>query len=167
MIGATTLAEYRTIERDGALGAALLAGDGRGAAVEETVEILRGLRAAYETHHGVVIDDAALEAAARLRDRYVSEYRLPDKAIDLVDQAAAREAARGSAAAADLRRRGGDARGEGRPRSTPRTTRRGPAQGRARRGRGAAGRAGRHRAVADRRDRDRGVIAARTGIPVG
>ncbi len=58
--------------------------------VEETVEILRGLRSAYEEHHGATIDDAALLAAARLSDRYIPEYRLPDKAIDLIDQAAAK-----------------------------------------------------------------------------
>ena len=52
--------------------------------------ILHGLRSQYEEHHRVAIDDAAIEAAARLSDRYISEYRLPDKAIDLVDQAAAR-----------------------------------------------------------------------------
>ena len=67
---------------------------------------MRGLRAGYEDHHGVEIDDAALEAAARLSDRYVTEYRLPDKAIDLVDQAAARvKLRRGSAEVADLRER--------------------------------------------------------------
>ena len=58
--------------------------------VDETVEILRGLRAAYEEHHGTEITDEALLAAARLSDRYITEYRLPDKAIDLVDQAAAK-----------------------------------------------------------------------------
>src|ERR1044071_394327 len=105
--------------------------------VEETVEILRGLRAAYETHHDVEIDDEALEAAARLSDRYVTEYRLPDKAIDLVDQAAARVKVRGDSPAAA--RAGGSAapppprRGcasawtrcapRSRPRSTPRHTR--------------------------------------------
>jgi ATP-dependent Clp protease ATP-binding subunit ClpC len=58
--------------------------------VGETVAILRGLREGYEGHHGVAIADEALQAAARLSDRYVTEYQLPDKAIDLVDQAAAR-----------------------------------------------------------------------------
>jgi ATP-dependent Clp protease ATP-binding subunit ClpC len=58
--------------------------------VQETVEILNGLRPQYEEHHRVQIADEALHAAARLSDRYISEYRLPDKAIDLVDQAAAR-----------------------------------------------------------------------------
>src|SRR3954454_1343589 len=69
--------------------------------VEETVEILRGLAGAYAEHHGVAIADEALVAAARLSDRYVTEYRLPDKAIDLVDQAAARVRLR-SAGGADL-----------------------------------------------------------------
>jgi ATP-dependent Clp protease ATP-binding subunit ClpC len=90
MVGATTLAEYRSIERDGALARRFSPVMVEEPSVEETVEILRGLRAAYETHHDVEIDDAALGAAARLSDRYVTEYRLPDKAIDLIDQAAAR-----------------------------------------------------------------------------
>jgi ATP-dependent Clp protease ATP-binding subunit ClpC len=77
--------------------------------VEDTVEILRGLRASYEDHHGCAIADEALEAAARLSDRYLTEQRLPDKAIDLVDQAAARarlraEAAGGGALRAELER---------------------------------------------------------------
>ena len=71
MVGATTLAEYRAIERDGALARRFSPVTVEEPTVEETVEILRGLRAAYETHHDVEIDDAALEAAARLSDRYV------------------------------------------------------------------------------------------------
>src|SRR5689334_21285879 len=90
MVGATTLAEYRRIERDGALARRFSPVMVEEPSVEDTVEILRGLRAAYEEHHGCRIDDAALEAAARLSDRYVTEYQLPDKAIDLIDQAAAR-----------------------------------------------------------------------------
>src|SRR4051794_30737853 len=90
LVGATTLAEYRAIERDGALARRFSAVLVEEPSVEETTEILRGLRGSYETHHGVAIEDAALTAAARLSDRYVTEYRLPDKAIDLVDQAAAR-----------------------------------------------------------------------------
>ena len=58
--------------------------------VEDTVAILRGLREGYEGHHDATIADEALVAAARLSDRYISEYQLPDKAIDLVDQAAAK-----------------------------------------------------------------------------
>ena len=90
MIGATTLAEYREIERDAALARRFSAVIVEEPSVPETIEILRGIRRGYEEHHGVKITDAALEAAARLSDRYISEYRLPDKAIDLVDQAAAR-----------------------------------------------------------------------------
>jgi ATP-dependent Clp protease ATP-binding subunit ClpC len=90
VIGATTLAEYRAIERDSALARRFSAVMVEEPSLEDTVKILRGLRGAYEEHHGVMIDDAALDAAARLSDRYISEYRLPDKAIDLVDQAAAR-----------------------------------------------------------------------------
>ncbi len=107
MVGATTLAEYRAIERDGALARRFSPVTVEEPTVEETVAILEGLRGAYETHHEVDIEDAALEAAARLSDRYVTEYRLPDKAIDLIDQAAARVKLRGggSAEAAKLRAR--------------------------------------------------------------
>jgi ATP-dependent Clp protease ATP-binding subunit ClpC len=90
MIGATTLAEYRKIERDAALARRFSAVMVEEPSVADTIEILRGIRPGYEEHHGVEITDAALEAAARLSDRYISEYHLPDKAIDLVDQAAAR-----------------------------------------------------------------------------
>src|SRR3954452_15997254 len=90
LVGATTLAEYRSIERDGALARRFSPVMVEEPSVEDTVAILRGLRGAYEAHHGALIDDAALAAAARLSDRYVTEYHLPDKAIDLVDQAAAR-----------------------------------------------------------------------------
>jgi ATP-dependent Clp protease ATP-binding subunit ClpC len=90
VIGATTLAEYRKIERDSALARRFSPVTVEEPSVDDTVEILRGLRGAYETHHGVFIDDAALVAAARLSDRYISEYHLPDKAIDLIDQAAAK-----------------------------------------------------------------------------
>ncbi len=90
MIGATTLAEYRKVERDAALARRFSPVMVEEPTVDETVEILEGLRAQYEEHHGVHITDEALEAAARLSDRYISEYRLPDKAIDLVDQASAR-----------------------------------------------------------------------------
>ena len=90
MVGATTLDEYRSIERDGALArrfSPVMVGE---PSVEETVEILRGLRGAYEEHHGCSISDEALAAAARLSDRYISDQQLPDKAIDLIDQAGAR-----------------------------------------------------------------------------
>ena len=106
MVGATTLAEYRAIERDAALARRFSPVTVEEPTVEETVAILRGLRGAYESHHGVAIADEALEAAARLSDRYVTEYRLPDKAIDLIDQAAARVKLRGDdAEAARLRER--------------------------------------------------------------
>ena len=90
MIGATTLAEYRKIERDAALARRFSAVMVEEPSVEDTVAILKGLRSQYEEHHRVRIADEALESAARLSDRYISEYRLPDKAIDLIDQAAAR-----------------------------------------------------------------------------
>ena len=90
MIGATTLAEYRKIERDAALARRFSPVMVEEPSVPETIEILRGVRPQYEEHHRVRITDDALAAAARLSDRYISEYRLPDKAIDLVDQAAAR-----------------------------------------------------------------------------
>jgi ATP-dependent Clp protease ATP-binding subunit ClpC len=90
MIGATTLAEYRKIERDAALARRFSAVIVEEPSVADTVAILRGIREGYEQHHGVKIADAAIEAAARLSDRYITEYHLPDKAIDLIDQAAAR-----------------------------------------------------------------------------
>ncbi|HYB25531.1 MAG TPA: ATP-dependent Clp protease ATP-binding subunit [Solirubrobacteraceae bacterium] len=90
MIGATTLAEYRKIERDAALARRFTPVMVEEPSVTDTVEILRGLRPQYEEHHRIQIADEAIEAAARLSDRYISEYHLPDKAIDLVDQAAAR-----------------------------------------------------------------------------
>ncbi|WP_322768151.1 ATP-dependent chaperone ClpB [Frankia sp. Cr1] len=91
MIGATTLNEYRTrIEKDPALERRfqpVLVGE---PSAEDTIGILRGLKERYEVHHGVRITDAALVAAATLSDRYVSGRFLPDKAIDLVDEAASR-----------------------------------------------------------------------------
>ena len=90
MVGATTLAEYRKIERDAALARRFTPVMVEEPSVTDTVEILHGLKAQYEEHHRVQIADEAIEAAARLSDRYISEYHLPDKAIDLVDQAAAR-----------------------------------------------------------------------------
>ena len=91
MIGATTLREYRRhIEKDPALERRFEPVRVQEPTVEQTVEILRGLRERYERHHGCVISDAALEAAAALSDRYVRDRFLPDKAIDLVDRAASR-----------------------------------------------------------------------------
>jgi ATP-dependent Clp protease ATP-binding subunit ClpC len=91
MIGATTLREYRRhIERDPALERRFEPVRVPEPTVEQTVAILRGLRERYERHHGVVISDGALDAAAALSDRYVRDRFLPDKAIDLIDRAAAR-----------------------------------------------------------------------------
>jgi len=90
-IGATTLDEYRKrIEKDAALERRfqqVLVGQ---PTVEDTIAILRGLKERYETHHGIRIQDAALIAAANLSNRYITERFLPDKAIDLVDEAASR-----------------------------------------------------------------------------
>jgi len=90
MVGATTLSEYRRIERDAALARRFSPVTVEAPSVDETVAILRGLRSAYEEHHGAEITDDALTAAARLSDRYLTEQHLPDKAIDLIDQAAAK-----------------------------------------------------------------------------
>ena len=90
-IGATTLDEYRkNIEKDPALERRfqpIVVGE---PSVENTVEILRGLRDKYESHHTVKIDDSALVAAAELSDRYITDRFLPDKAIDLIDEAASK-----------------------------------------------------------------------------
>ncbi|MCZ7529554.1 MAG: ATP-dependent chaperone ClpB [Acidimicrobiia bacterium] len=91
MIGATTLDEYRKhIEKDAALERRFQQVYVGEPSVEDTIGILRGLKERYEVHHGVRIQDAALVAAAMLSDRYVSGRQLPDKAIDLVDEAASR-----------------------------------------------------------------------------
>ena len=91
MIGATTLDEYRKhIEKDAALERRFQQVFVDQPSVEETISILRGLRERYEVHHGVRITDSALVAAATLSDRYITERFLPDKAIDLVDEAASR-----------------------------------------------------------------------------
>ncbi len=88
-IGATTLDEYRQyIERDSALERRFAPVFVDEPTVEEALEMLRGLRERYEQHHKVKITDAALEAAVRLSHRYVQDRRLPDKAIDLMDEAA-------------------------------------------------------------------------------
>ncbi|HIQ01977.1 MAG TPA: AAA family ATPase [Anaerolineales bacterium] len=90
-VGATTLDEYRQyIEKDGALERRFAPVFVEEPTVEETIEMLRGLRDRYEAHHRVHISDEALIAAARLSHRYVTDRRLPDKAIDLVDEAAAK-----------------------------------------------------------------------------
>src|SRR5438128_8219868 len=88
-IGATTLDEYRKrIEKDPALERRFQPGFVAEPSVEDTVSILRGLKERYEVHHGVRIKDSALVAAAVLSKRYISDRFLPDKAIDLVDEAA-------------------------------------------------------------------------------
>ncbi|MBN1966297.1 MAG: AAA family ATPase [Anaerolineae bacterium] len=90
-IGATTLDEYRQyIEKDSALDRRFAPVYVEEPGVEETIAMLHGLRDRYEAHHKVTFADAALEAAARLSYRYVSDRRLPDKAIDLMDEAAAK-----------------------------------------------------------------------------
>ncbi|MDQ2998726.1 MAG: AAA family ATPase, partial [Chloroflexota bacterium] len=91
MVGATTLDEYRKhIEKDAALERRFQPIVVDQPSVEDTISILRGLKERYETHHGVRITDGAIVAAAVLSDRYISDRFLPDKAIDLVDEAAAR-----------------------------------------------------------------------------
>jgi len=90
-IGASTLNEYRKyIEKDGALERRFQPVIVDPPAVDETVEILKGLRGHYEDHHRVVIPDEALEHAAKLADRYITDRFLPDKAIDVIDEAGAR-----------------------------------------------------------------------------
>ena len=90
-IGATTLDEYRKhIEKDAALERRFQPITVREPTVEDTISILRGLRERYEIHHGVRIKDAAIVAAAVLSNRYITDRFLPDKAIDLIDEAAAR-----------------------------------------------------------------------------
>jgi ATP-dependent Clp protease ATP-binding subunit ClpC len=90
-IGASTLNEYRKyIEKDGALERRFQPVIVDPPGVEETVEILKGLRSHYEDHHRIVIPDDALEHAAKLSDRYITDRFLPDKAIDVVDEAGAR-----------------------------------------------------------------------------
>ncbi len=90
-VGATTLNEYRKhIEKDAALERRFQPVLVREPGVEETISILRGLKEKYEVHHGVRIQDAAIVAAATLSHRYISDRFLPDKAIDLIDEAASR-----------------------------------------------------------------------------
>jgi len=90
-IGATTLDEYRKyLERDSALERRFQQIRVEQPSIEETVQILKGLRDRYEEHHKVDITDEALEAASELADRYIADRQLPDKAIDLIDEAASR-----------------------------------------------------------------------------
>jgi ATP-dependent Clp protease ATP-binding subunit ClpB len=91
MIGATTLDEYRKhVEKDAALERRFQPVIVQEPSVEDTISILRGLKERYEVHHGVRIQDSAVIAAATLSARYISDRKLPDKAIDLIDEAASR-----------------------------------------------------------------------------
>src|SRR5438309_375451 len=91
VIGATTMDEYRkNIEKDAALERRFAPVYIDEPSVEDTIEILTGLRPRYEAHHKVTITDAALEAAAKLSERYITDRFLPDKAIDLIDEAASK-----------------------------------------------------------------------------
>jgi len=91
-VGATTLDEYRKhVEKDAALARRFQPVFVSQPTVEDTISILRGLKEKYEAHHGVRITDPAIIAAATLSDRYISERFLPDKAIDLIDEAASRQ----------------------------------------------------------------------------
>jgi ATP-dependent Clp protease ATP-binding subunit ClpB len=90
MIGATTLNEYRQIEKDAALERRFQPILIDEPSVSETISILRGIKEKYEVHHGVEISDPAIVAAATLSHRYIADRQLPDKAIDLIDEAASR-----------------------------------------------------------------------------
>ncbi len=88
-VGATTIEEYRKfIEKDPALERRFTPVNVEEPSVEDTITILHGLKDKYEAHHGIAITDEAIEAAARLSDRYITDRYLPDKAIDLIDEAA-------------------------------------------------------------------------------
>jgi ATP-dependent Clp protease ATP-binding subunit ClpB len=90
-IGATTLDEYRKhLEKDAALARRFLSVFVREPTVEDTISILRGLKEKYEVHHGIRISDGAIVSAAQLSNRYITDRFLPDKAIDLMDEAASR-----------------------------------------------------------------------------
>ena len=91
-VGATTLDEYRKhVEKDAALARRFQPVFVSQPTVEDTISILRGLKEKYEVHHGVRITDAAIVAAATLSNRYIADRFLPDKAIDLIDEAASRQ----------------------------------------------------------------------------
>ncbi len=91
LIGATTLNEYRKyVEKDAALERRFQPVTVGEPSVEETVQILKGIREKYEAHHGVKITDEAITAAAKMSDRYITDRFLPDKAIDLIDEASSR-----------------------------------------------------------------------------
>ena len=105
-VGATTLDEYRKyIEKDGALERRFQTVTVNEPSVEDTIRILKGIRHKYEDHHVVKITDEALEAAARLTDRYLSGRHLPDKAIDTIDEAGARVRIQATTRSPDLRKK--------------------------------------------------------------
>ncbi|RPF37439.1 ATP-dependent Clp protease ATP-binding subunit [Streptomyces sp. TLI_185] len=103
IVGATTLEEFRRIEKDAALARRFQPILVPEPSVPDTIEILRGLRDRYEAHHQVRYTDEALVAAVELSDRYVTDRRLPDKAIDLIDQAGARVRLRARTKGTDVR----------------------------------------------------------------
>ncbi|NLF83713.1 MAG: ATP-dependent Clp protease ATP-binding subunit, partial [Candidatus Gastranaerophilales bacterium] len=97
VIGSTTLDEYRKhVEKDAALERRFQPIYVEQPSVEESIEIIRGLRSKYEEHHKLIISDAAIEAAVRLSDRYITDRFLPDKAIDLIDEASSKVRLRAS-----------------------------------------------------------------------
>jgi ATP-dependent Clp protease ATP-binding subunit ClpC len=105
-IGATTLDEYRKrIEKDAALERRFQTVRVDEPSVEQTIDILRGLQSRYEEHHGVKYSEDALESAARLADRYLTGRYLPDKAIDIIDEAGARVQVMASTRSPELRQR--------------------------------------------------------------
>ena len=178
-VGASTLNEYRKyIEKDGALERRFQTVIVEPPSVEETVEILKGLRKKYEDHHRVTIPDATLEAAAKLSERYITDRFLPDKAIDVIDEAGARARLASQVPPPEVAELKADAR-EGQParrktRSATRTSSAPPrcatrsASSRARSGRSRrSGRSDRqsHRPVLD--EEEIAFIVSRwTGIPV-
>ena len=104
IIGATTLSEYhKSIEKDAALERRFQPIQVDEPSEEESIEILKGLRERYESHHRVQITDAAIEAAVRYSERYISDRFLPDKAIDLIDEAASRARIRAFLAMPDMK----------------------------------------------------------------
>ena len=105
-IGATTLDEYRKyIEKDGALERRFQTVRVNEPSVEEAIRILKGIRYKYEEHHNIKISDDAIEAAAKLTDRYLSGRHLPDKAIDTIDEAGARARIQATTRTPDLRKK--------------------------------------------------------------
>ena len=102
-IGATTLEEYRKIEKDAALERRFQPVQVDQPTIEQAIQILKGLRDRYESFHRVIITDAAIEAAVKFSDRYINDRYLPDKAIDLVDEAGARLRIRRMTAPPELR----------------------------------------------------------------